>query len=427
MTVAGSADLAGRVRPLISSVLPNVELRFLSVAGPVTGTVQGESTEIFSYQVSRKGGDFSVAANADFTPAGYNLWRNIAAVANHLQAAWDAGGNWTRPALRHTRQPRRPGGESAYSAALRQISPSASMAPGARITAGARAFANAALSCPQFEGTTAMLREGECVWATLTGRTASQSGTEGLELPMPRSLQAGGQRALGGGRFLGGSIAQKTLALPPPMGRNSGHGQAGYAAVTAKCTRPGPGCSRRRRRRRRVQQHAHHHAARLRQHRSRQPRPVQCACCASRPTSVGGEELYLRPSMTLSLIHARSSAYRESGAGVLNLEVASASSTVGAMTPALEVGGRVNFANGVVMRLFTSAGVSSLSSGQWSQDSRLVSSPSAARASLQPRCGRIRWWAAWSPAPRSSRIDRLEVRLQYEGEYSANLTAMAGR
>jgi outer membrane autotransporter protein len=328
-----------------------------------------------------------------------------------MQAAWDAGGTGLGPLFATLGNIADAGGEAAYSAALRQISPSASLAPGARITAGARAFANAALSCPQFEGTTAMLREGECVWATLTGRTAAQSGVEGLSSFRYNAtlLQAGGQRAMGGGWFLGGSLAYENSRLSTADGLNSGRGQAGYAAVTAKyqtgpwlfagaafggggqfnstrtITLPGFGSIAR-----------------------GSPGLSNVGGLLRATYTVGGEDLYLRPSMTLSLIHARSSAYRESGAGVLNLDVASASSTVGALTPALEVGGRVNFADGVVLRLFTSAGVSLLSSGQWSQESRLVSSPSAARFETVVR------------------TDRLEVRLQYDGEYSANLTGHGG-
>lgn len=106
--------------------------------------------------------------------------------------------------------------------------------------------------------------------------------------------------------------------------------------------------------------------------------------------TLGGEELYLRPASTMSLIHARSGAWRESGAGVLNLDVSGASSTVGALRqPALELGGRVNVAHGVVMRLFTSAGVSLLNNRQWSQESRLASSPAGARFETTVRTDRV--------------------------------------
>jgi hypothetical protein len=97
---------------------------------------------------------------------------------------------------------------------------------------------------------------------------------------------------------------------------------------------------------------------------------------------------------------------------------------VAALTPAVEVGGRVNFANGMVMRLFTSAGVSLLSDGRWKQEAS---------------SGRLALGARFETAVRTDQVvgrvavgaqlfatDKLEVRLQYEGEYSQNLTGHGG-
>ncbi len=428
MTVAGGADLAGRVRPLIATVLPNVELPFLIVSGTITGGIQGEQTAIFGYDVNRKGGTFSVSATADFTPAGYNLARDAAAAAGHLQSAWDAGGAGLGRLFAVLGNLADAGGEAAYGAALRQISPNSGLAPGARVAAQTRAFANAAMSCPQFEGTTAMLTEGECVWAGLTGRTAGQSGSDGLSSFRLNSTtwQAGGQRALGGGWFLGGSIAYENARLTTTDGLNGGRGQAGYAAVTTKyqtgpwlfagavfggggafngtrtITLPGFGSIAR-----------------------GSPTLSNVGAMLRGTYTIGREAFYLRPSLSLSLVHARSSSYSESGAGVLNLSVSDASSTVAALTPALEVGGRANLANGMVLRLYTSAGVSWLSQGQWSQHSRLSAAPAEA--------------AAFSTVVRTDQVvgrvtagaqlfatNRLELRLQYEGEYSANLTGHGG-
>jgi hypothetical protein len=124
--------------------------------------------------------------------------------------------------------------------------------------------------------------------------------------------------------------------------------------------------------------------------------------------TLGDEEFYLRPSMTLSLIQARSGAWRESGAG------------------GAEPGGRgrAHFANGVGMRLFTTAGVSLLSSGQWSQESRLVSSPSPARFGTVVRTDQV--VGRLAAGARVFATDRLEVRLQCESEYSAKLTGHGG-
>ncbi|WPB82901.1 autotransporter outer membrane beta-barrel domain-containing protein [Sediminicoccus rosea] len=428
MTVAGAASLDGRVRPRISSVLPNVELPFLVVGGPVTGQITGDQTEIFGYDVSRKGGTFSVSANADFTPAGYNLSRDGSFVANYMQAAWDVGGQGLGRLFATLGNLADTGGQAAYSAALRQISPNSAFAPGARLAAGARAFANAAMSCPQFDGTTSMLVEGECIWGGLTGRTAAQAGTDGISSFRLNSTtwQVGGQRNMGGGWFLGGSIAYENSRLSTTDGLNSGRGQAGFGAITGKyqtgpwlfsgavfggggefnstrtITLPGFGSIAR-----------------------GSPTLAQVGGALRATYTIGREEFYLRPSMTLSLVHARSGAYRESGAGLLNLDVAAASNTVAGLTPALELGGRVNLQDGTVLRLFTSAGVSLLSSGDWTQQSRLVGAPAAAgRFSSQVQTDQVVGRVVAGVQVYAT--NRLELRLQYEGEYSANLTGHGG-
>lgn len=51
LLVRGAANLAGRVRPVISSVLPNIELPVVVVNGPVTGGLEGEDSTLFRYSV----------------------------------------------------------------------------------------------------------------------------------------------------------------------------------------------------------------------------------------------------------------------------------------------------------------------------------------------------------------------------------------
>jgi outer membrane autotransporter protein len=141
--------------------------------------------------------------------------------------------------------------------------------------------------------------------------------------------------------------------------------------------------------------------------------------------TIGREEIYLRPSLTASLVHSASSAYRESGAGVLNLDVSGASSTVGALTPALELGGRANLRDGTVLRLYTTAGVSLLSQGQWRQDSQLIAAPAGTgRFSTVVRADQV--VGRFAAGMQVFATDRLELRLQYEGEYSQNLTGHGG-
>lgn len=272
-----------------------------------------------------------------------------------------------------------------------------------------------------------MLTEGECVWAGLSGRTAAQAASDGLGSFRLNTAtwQVGGQRALGGGWFLGGSLAYENSRMSTTEGLNSGRGQAGYAAVTTKfqtgpwllagavfgggkfngsrtITLPGFGAIAR-----------------------GSPSLAHAGAMLRATYTLGDEALYLRPSVTLSLVHARSGAYRESGAGVLNLEVSSASGTVGGLTPALELGGRAVLGNGMVLRLYTAAGVGLLSEGRWNQQSRLVSAaPEAGRFSSSVRTDQV--VRRVSAGVQAFMTDRVELRLQYEGEYSRNLTGHGG-
>jgi outer membrane autotransporter protein len=141
--------------------------------------------------------------------------------------------------------------------------------------------------------------------------------------------------------------------------------------------------------------------------------------------TLGREEIYLRPSVTASLVHSASSAYRETGAGLLSLDVSSASATVAGLTPALELGGRVSLANGAVMRLYTMAGVSLLSQGQWRQDSRMLGAPTeAGRFSSVVRTDQV--VGRFAAGAQVFATDRMELRLQYDGEFSQNLTGHGG-
>jgi outer membrane autotransporter protein len=141
--------------------------------------------------------------------------------------------------------------------------------------------------------------------------------------------------------------------------------------------------------------------------------------------TVGGEDIYLRPSVTLGVVHARSGGYRESGAGALGLDVASASATVATLTPAIEVGGRVALAPERVLRIFASAGLGFASNDRWTQEARLLGAPAGAAGfrtavRMDGLVGRI------SAGGQLYAGRNLALRLQYEGEFSNNLTAHGG-
>ena len=102
---------------------------------------------------------------------------------------------------------------AAYSAQLRQLSPDAAFAPGARIAAHHEASPTT-LSCPQFRRTTAMLMEGRCAWMRGGPRNQPDSGNGITSYNLNRvTWQIGGQTEFAPGWFIGGSLAYEDSRL----------------------------------------------------------------------------------------------------------------------------------------------------------------------------------------------------------------------
>lgn len=109
------------------------------------------------------------------------------------------------------------------------------MAPSALAPGGARGFASNTLSCPTFQGTTAMLVETDCVWLRATGRRALQNTAGASDIALASmTWQIGGQKEIGSGWLLGGSLAYEDSSLSSADKVTSGRGQMGYGAVTLK-------------------------------------------------------------------------------------------------------------------------------------------------------------------------------------------------
>jgi uncharacterized protein with beta-barrel porin domain len=430
LEIQGVAQLDGRVRPLIASVLPNQPLPFLTVAGSASGVLAAENSTLFGYGISRSGGSYAIAAtSADFTPPGFGLENSRAAVAGHMQAAWDAGGSPAlAPLFALLGNTADAGGPTAYSAALKQISPDSSFAPGSRLAASAQNFANTAMSCPEFAGATAILVEGECAWGRVTARSATGESTNSLSSFRinTNTWQVGGQKQIGENWFLGGSLAYESGRLSTSDRGISGRGESGYGAVTLKYqTGPwlfglaGFGGGGQYENRRLITLPGFGSVA------AGSPDLTAMGVMLRGAFTVGSEALYVRPTLSLGAVHARSGAYRETGAGALNLEVSSNSSDIASLTPSVELGGRVGLENGMVLRLFASAGVSFLNQGHWDQDSRLTSAPQAAglfRTSVRQdrTVGRV------TAGAQLYSEGSLDLRVQYEGEYGQTVTGHGG-
>jgi hypothetical protein len=243
LTVQGSAGLSGTVSPVATSILPGIGLPFLTVpTGPVQGSLTGSATSIFSYRVtqasrSNGGATFQITADADFHAGAPQQSASRTAVAGYLQTLWNDGP--TDPDIGRLFAAignAAASGSAGYSDALGQLSPDAATAPGVRNSAEALVFATRSLSCPTFEGTTAMLTEGQCSWVRVSGQRTNGNPGGGMSGFRTDTAwwQIGGQYEFSPGWFLGGSLAYQRSWLSTNGGPVTGSGQTGYGSLVLK-------------------------------------------------------------------------------------------------------------------------------------------------------------------------------------------------
>ena len=430
LVVMGDADLGGQVLPVATSaILPRVPVPVLTVQGTAAGDISGGASTLFQYGVSRIANQYFVAATgADFTPTSIPLNDTQRAVAEHLQTIWDLGGSSGLAPVFATLGNAADGGGGSYASALGSLSPNATLAPGARGLAGSTAFAGNALSCPKFADTTAMLTEGRCAWMRVTGRTSSQDSGNGISHYNLNAVtwQIGGQTELAPGWLIGGSLAYEGSRLSTTDSLTSGNGQAGYGAVTLKY-QTGPWL---------FASAAFGGAGQFSLSRTitlpgfasvakGSPNTASIGALFRASYTIGEEDFYLRPSLTLSAVNIRAGAYRENGGGVLNLRMNAASQTTLIASPVLELGGRVALSDDLLLRPFVTVGVALLSNDSWRQSGQLISAPIGAGAfsttvPMDQAVGRI---GVGAQLYTSRNID---FRLQYDGEFSRTVTSHAG-
>ncbi len=429
LVITRNATLAGGIQLAPTTLLPNIALPVVEVNGTVSGGLSGIPSTLFGYQVTRSANLFHIqASSADFTPVGFVLSASQAQVASHLQSAWDRGGHPALAPLFALLGAAADRDQATYAAQLRQLSADSTVAPGARAAAGTQAFANNAMSCPQFEGTTAMLVEGQCAWLRVTGRVTSQDSGNGVGRYGYNTMtwQIGGQQEFAPGWFIGGSLAYEATKLTSDDRVTSGRGQGGYGAVVVK-HQTGPwlftgavvGGAGQFNASRVISLPGYGSVAKG------SPDSASVGALARVSYTMGRETFYLRPHLTLGVVHARGGAYQESGAGALNLSVDSASRTALVATPMLEVGGRVSLGGDMVLRPYIGVGATLQTANTWNQTARLVSAPAGASGfttsiPIDPVAARV---TAGLQLYTGGAVD---LRLQYDGEYSGTTSSSAG-
>ncbi|MFC0283303.1 hypothetical protein ACFFJB_06725 [Camelimonas abortus] len=349
------------------------------VAVPVTWTVEPRNLRTIGRLTLPT--QLSLSPHADFTrPRGVLLTPDQQGVANTVQAAWEAASTAQGAVF-----PRLLGIVSPvdYARSLDEMSAQEKEAASSMTAIGARVGLRAPLSCPAFSGTGVMLSENECLWGQIQGGVAhmATSHAEYGYRVSTLSYRFGGQKEVRPDWFLGFSAAYSQGSATHRDDIAGGQSETYEGSVALKrqigpwtfaaSATAGSGW---------------HRSARLVSLGGAQ------AVARSKQQNVfaglrlrGAYEFalgswYVKPYVDFDALYVRSPAYSEWGAPGFNLDVRRSSQGVFAVSPNVEVGGRIDLDGGYWMRPYGVVGFTLLSSDESSSIARLQGAPAGVGA-----------------------------------------------
>ncbi|TPW28936.1 autotransporter outer membrane beta-barrel domain-containing protein [Martelella alba] len=435
-------DFAGRwgVDVNANALLPNTRAEFLKVDGDDLSELSILSSTVFSFSDVTTSSDgwvgFSVAS-ADFTGTGVALGRNATSAAGALQQAWDrlADGRASEVFFGddkislgqvfgafHQTTP------ETFSDMLLTVASQTAAAPLADSPAAAISAANSVLSCPAFETSGVMTDEGSCVWTRVLGGGSTQDDNGDLK-GYQKSIggfQAGGQADIGGGWFLGTSLAYGDSWFRNDAGTQKLDQESFTGAIALK-KEIGPwlfglvggagynwGESKR-----------YINLDTLSATAKGSPDSAMFFARARASYEFAfSDAYYMRPKVDFDVINMQQFSYNETGAGALNLMVDGNSDTAFGVTPGVEFGARIAFLEDMPARLYADLGVSFLSTDEWETTARFAGISSMDSFStftpIADTVGRV------SLGLDLAKRQGMEIKLQYDGSFAKDYQSHIG-
>lgn len=267
-------------------------------------------------------------------------------------------------------------GSGATIAAASAAGAAAGVAAGA--AAGASVSPTPAFSCPVFAGGTLLLTEDGCLWSTLSGQWTSQGAGDAAGTSQAAIFRAGGQKQVAEDWFLGGFLGVGFASGQAGGGYVTSTGQTYDGALALKWVR-GPWLA----------------AAGLAFGTSVNALQREAGQITGASTSYGGSVRlrgayeflfygwYLRPRLDLELRYFNRPAFQESGGSGLAMGFGGESGVRPAIAPALEVGGRIDTADGTIVRPYLVAGATMIPGNNSRVQTWFVSGPLATLGSFQ--------------------------------------------
>ena len=427
LTIEGDSSLAGGFAVNAKTVLPGIALTFLTAEGSLDHTLSAESA-LYDYVVTRDGNQLSFSVeSAHFGEPGFSLNRNQENVASHLQEIWDTDGT-SFATLFGTLGTLADEGAGSYGSALSDISFGASGAAAAASIAMTQQRLDLLLSCPVFAANSSMLVETECVWSEAGAQTLDQKASGGIAGfdDTTYSLRTGAQFEVAQDWFVGVAGGYDRSTIRSDDDRVGADGDIVYAGVSLK-RQAGPwllsgalaGS---------YGWYDNTRIIRIPGFEAEAEGDLDIYNLSARVRAAytfAQDSYYVRPLVDLDLIYSHAGGYRESGAGLLDLEVEDSGQGSVHATPAVEVGTRVELNETTAMRAFAAAGVSFSSIDSWDTSARLVNVPAGvgmfdSEVPLADVAGRL------TAGVDIASENGLSLRLDYRGSFADTFTSHGG-
>jgi len=385
---------------------------------PNAPTVDDKSG-LYKYDVSYANNSVTMTLEAQFAAvaAKAGLSSTEQSIAQHLQAGFTT--SMSNEMSEHYAALAALPSIDAYADQLDRLGNEAAQAVGTATLAASHTFVERMNSCPLFDTAGAGIHEHDCAWTRADGQQVTRDGS-GTPVGYDQndySVQLGGQKLLGDGWVLGGSIGYDNSNLTADAGQSvSGHGFSGGLVV-----------------KRELGNWVFSGAADFGRGFYDSEREVSIG--DQTKTAKGDftathfglhgrvtryvpfDSWYLKPYADLHVTHMKTSAYDESGADELDLKVGSESATTVSVSPMLEAGKRFDFGTGMTLRAYAAAGLEHYDHDEWSASSNFSGAAAEAgtfTATAELPDTRYKLNAGLNLLASS----KFDVRLEYTGEFA---------
>lgn len=379
LEVDGDARIAGTVsvRPM---TLGHDPVTVLTAGGSLRMEPQltFAGSHLFSYRPTVIDSGLRITPEADFRSGSDSLSGTRRSVAAHLQQIWDSAADGFGEAFAALATLDDADG---YGSTLDAMSGQAVSAVGTARLAASRGFVDNMDGCEAFVGDGTLLTQTDCSWGRVFGTLASRDAddrTVGFDSKAV-TTQLGGQKQIGDGWFLGGSLGYELSRLDGDHDSADVDGEALLAGLMLK---------------RQIGRlllsgavdggYGWYDSARTidlgdsRERAKGSPKAANLGLHARIAYQLPFASWYVQPYLDLSATYVRMDSYEESGAGAFDLDVDDSDKLVLSAIPSVELGRRLALPDGSILRAYASGGIALYGPNNFATDARLADAPGSA-------------------------------------------------